>query len=339
MTPPAEGTRHQWDGSVASVTELARQLSALRVEPDGRPIPSASVLNLIAVADNESAQDVESVIESMSDHQPSRAVIVQTVGGGGGIDAHLETHAAVFKGRTSVMVELIRMVLHTDEPEGVASAIIPLLRADLPVFLWWPGVPMPDDVLYPQIDGTVDRLITEAEREPDPAAALAHLAGIVAAGTVAVTDLAWARITTWRQLVTHLIDGPHAERMRRGAVLQIWYAGTTPTPDALLFAGWFRDAIGDRLMVELHPRPDVADGGLVEAHIDAGGPQHLSIERIVDKETAAVVVYSAGKPTRRRVLPLPNRTRAELLAGELEIVRRDLTFERALPRALAVAAS
>ncbi len=337
-TRPA-GTQHEWDGTVTSVTELARHLHALRVEPDGRPVPSASVLNLVAVADDESAHEVESIIESMSDHQPSRALIVKTVGGKGGIDAHLETRATVFRGRASVQVELIRLMLHTDQPEGVASAIIPLLRSDLPVYLWWPGVPMPDDLLYREIEDTVDRVVTEAEREPDAMVALAQLAEVVSAGRVSVTDLAWARLTTWRQLITQLIDRHHADRMRRGSVLQIWYAGAQPTPDALLFAGWFREAIGDKLMVELHPRADVDITGLVEVHVDAGGPQHLSIERIPERESAAVVVYTAGRPTRRRVLPLPSRSRSELLAGELEMLRPDVPFERALPRALEVGAA
>lgn len=325
-----------WDGTVTSVAELASRLAELRIDEDGRPVPVASVLNLVAVADDESLHDVERLIESLSDHQPSRAVLVQTTAGDGHIDAHLETRAEVFRARSCVMVELVRLTVHTERPGGAASAIVALLRSDLPIYVWWPGVPMPDDLVFAEIEHTTDRLVTESDREPDARVALAQLRDIVARGTVAVTDLAWARITTWRQLVTQLIDAPHAARMSKGAVLQVWHAGIRPTPEALLFAGWFKSAIGDRLMVEMHPRPDVPDGGIVEVHVDAGGPQHMAIERIVGKETAAVVVYTAGRPTRRRVLPLPLRSRSELLAGELEMARRDGPFERALPHAVEV---
>lgn len=333
---PAPAEKH-WDGQVESVASLAQRLHALRLDDDGRVIPVASVLNLVAVADEEAIGEVEALIESLADHQPSRAVVVEMAEGDGTIDAHLETRAEVFKGRGCVMVELVRLTVHTTRPEGAASAVNALVRTDLPIYVWWPRVPMPDDLLFDELETAADRLVTESDREPDAVAALVQLNAIVERGNVAVTDLAWARITTWRQLITQLIDGAHAERMRSGAVLQLWHAGEKPTAEALLFAGWFRSAVGDKLMVELHPRPDVADGGLVEVHVDAGGPQHMSIERVVGKETAAVVVYTAGRPTRRRVLPLPSRSRSELLAGELEMARRDLPFERALPHALVVA--
>lgn len=336
MSTHAESLQ-EWDGRVTSVSALSAHLHALRVTADGRPIPAASVLNLVAVADDETSREVEDMIESMADHQPSRAVIVEMTGGEGGIDAHLETRAQVFKGRTCVMVELIRLTVHSTQPEGAASAIIPLLRSDLPIFLWWPGVPMPHELLFDELAHTTDRLITESGREDDAAAALARLTEIVATGQVAATDLAWARITPWRQLVTQLVGPAEAARMREGAVVQIWHPEGPPTAEALLMAGWLRDSLGERLMVEFHSNHDLSAGGMAGIHLDAGGTKSLSIERIGAKDTAAVVLSTVGAPTRRRVLPLPTRSRVDLLAGELELVRNDRPFERALPHAVAVA--
>jgi hypothetical protein len=57
-----------------------------------------------------------------------------------------------------------------------------------------------------------------------------------------------------------------------------------------------------------------------------------------DRAAAAVCVTEPDGAERRRVLPLPSPERARLLAGELELQRRDRAFERVLPAAVRVGA-
>lgn len=332
-TAPA-GAPTEWDGHVGSVAELAARLGQLHHRPDGRPLPVAGVLNLIAVPRAEEAGEVEALIESLADHQPSRAVVVALAGDGEGIDAHLEARAQILSGSTTVLVELVRLTLHGAAARGAASAVVPLLRSDLPTFLWWPGCPDPGDPVLASLAENTDRVVTEAGRSADGGYAIRCLDATLRGGGPALTDLSWAAITPWRQLVTQLVDAANAQRLRDGSVAEIWHGGDTPTAEALLLAGWLRDALGERLMVELHGRPDVAGRGLVELHLEAAAGRRLSLEAIPDRASVAVSVSTPLRRGRRRVLPLPVRDRGALLAGELEIQRRDRPFERAVPHAV-----
>jgi glucose-6-phosphate dehydrogenase assembly protein OpcA len=325
-----------WDGHVDSAGELARRLAALQIDgADGQPAGRAGVLNLVAVAAPEDAAEVEAIIESMADHQPSRAIVIERVEGGEGIDAHLETRAQAAGGhRMTALVELVRLALHGDAALGAGSAVRALLRPDLPVFLWWPGAPEVTDPVLAELAAGSDRLVTECNRGADAEGGLAQLARAVRAGGPAVTDLAWAALTPWRQLVNQLTEVEHVEILRRGAVAEIWHCCDEVSAEALLIAGWLRDTLGDRLHVELHPRPDLPKGGIAELHLESLNGRRLSIERIPSRDAANVAVHNPLSPGRRRTLPLPTRDRAALLAGELELQRRDRPFERALPLAL-----
>jgi len=333
----AQGREVAWDGHVENVTELARRLGALRDRPGGPPLPVAGVLNLVAVPLVGEVVEVEGLIESLADHQPSRAVVVALDPDGEGIDAHLEARAQLLSGSANVVVELARITLHGDRTRAAASAVLPLLRSDLPTFLWWPRTPDPDDPLLDALAETADRVVTEAGRGHEAHRALDCLLRTVASEGAAITDLAWGAITPWRQLVTQLVGPEHVATMRAGGVAEIWHAGPEHTMEALLLAGWLRDCLGARLLIELHARPDVADGGLVEVHLESLRGMRLAIERIPGRSSAAIIVSGPGEPSRRRVLPLPEPTRAGLLAGELELQRRDRPFERALPLAATVA--
>ena len=103
------------------------------------------------------------MIESLADHQPSRAIIVERDGDGDGIDAHVEARAQLMGStRTPSRVELVHLRLHGAAAEGAASAVRALLRADLPVYVWWPDLPEPDDPVFVELAGRADRLIAEA---------------------------------------------------------------------------------------------------------------------------------------------------------------------------------
>jgi len=335
--PPSAHREAEWDGHVESVEELSRRLGALRNRTGQAPLPVAGVLNLVAVPLAGELEEVEALIESLADHQPSRAVVIALNPEGAGIDAHLEARAQLLSGSASVVVELVRLTLHGDATGAATSAVVPLLRPDLPTFLWWPRTPDPDDPLLDTMADSVERVITEAGRGEEAHRALDCLVRTVANEGAAVTDLAWGAITPWRQLVTQLVGPAHVATLRSGGVAEIWHTGEEHTMEALLLAGWLRDCLGARLHVELHPRADVPDGGLVELHLESLRGMRLAIERIPGRSSAAIIVSAPGEPPRRRVLPLPEPTRAGLLAGELELQRADRSFERALPHAATVA--
>lgn len=345
MTPalaPAEGLRRDWSGSGVTVAEAVDRLAEMR-RPEGARAPStlAGVLNLVAHAPTPGdLNEMRSVIERLADHQPSRAILLCDGGDGDGIDAALTTTFRQSGGHTCVAVELVVLVLRGEARAGAASAAAPLLRADLPTFLWWPGPP-DDDPGSPlaRLARIADRVVTEAGRDDDGAAAVRALARWSPDAGAIVTDVAWASITSWRQLVAQKLDAAAVVALRSGgATATIAHSGAAPAPDALLLAGWLADLIGPALMIEFDPRTS-SDEGLLGLSLEGPAPERrIAVERIAGRE-AADVETGAGAGARRRAMALPHPDRARLLAGELELQRRDRPFERALAQAARVVGS
>jgi hypothetical protein len=334
------GVREDWNGTDVDIGVVVDRLAAQRRQPDGGvPLTLAGVLNLVAYAcDPADLDEMHAVIEGLADRQPSRAVLLTVAGGGDGIDATVSTGCRPGAGQSGVALEVVVLTLHGDTAGGAASATTPLLRPDLPTVLWWPGPPdATADGPLDRLCAIADRVVTEVGRGP-VAGGLGALAAWVPGTRAAVTDLAWAEITPWRQLTAQMLDAPALSRLRAGrSSVALIHGGSDADPGTLLMAGWMRDLVGDGLAVELRARRDAPEG-LLALELEAeGDSRRLTIERVTGRAAAAVCVTAADGARRRRILPLPDTDRARLLAGELEVQRHDRAFERALAGAATVA--
>src|SRR5262249_1183828 len=150
----------------------------------------------------------------------------------------------------------------------------------------------------------------------------------------ALTDLAWAAVTPWRQLVAQVVGGERLACLRRpGTEAVVAHGGADPTVEAYLLAGWLADALSDDLGVSLRAAPGV-DEGVAGLELADGDGWRLDVERQPGRPSGTVAITSVDGETRTRVLPMRRADRAFLLAGELEYTRRDRPFERAVARAL-----
>lgn len=336
-TQQATGPRI-WDGHVANVAELERTLRGLQpAGPDGTPLASATVLNLVVNTDASRAPAAERLISSLADHQPSRAIIVERDPDGDGIDAHVEARAQlVGSARAPSRVELLHLRLHGTAAAGAASAVRALLRSDLPVYLWCPGAPDPADPVFADLALHADRLIVEAD-DGDGAAAVMLLARLINETGPAVTDLAWAALTPWRQLLNQLVPHEHLDHMRRGARVSIRHTSPAPGLGALLLAGWLRDSVGDALEIEFSTSARPGSPDICEIRFEVPGGRQLEIARVSGRPAASVLVRAPHETTHDRMMPMPRPDRTQLLAGELELQRRDRPFERSLRHAQRIA--
>ncbi|MDX6553906.1 MAG: hypothetical protein QOD86_101 [Miltoncostaeaceae bacterium] len=327
-----------WEGRDVHLPEVCRALVQLRrPEPGQPPLTLASVLDMIAVAPRpEDVPEMEAIIRGMADHQPSRAVIVASVpDAGAGIDARVHAARRPAGGDLQVWVEMVTLTLRGASRGGAASAVQPLLRHDLPTFLWWPGEPERRGSELGALVALADRVITECGRDGASGAGerLRALAAWAGSAPAAPTDLAWAAVTPWRQLLVQLLDAESVARLRaHGGSATIRHAGAEPTAEALLLGGWLIDILGGGLAVEL-AGGTATDDRVAEVSVGLAAGRTLRIARASERASAEVRVTEADGSEGRRVLPLPRRSRAALLAGELELQRRDRSFERALGRA------
>lgn len=337
--PRADREVASWFGADIHLKDVLDQLGALRMRTarGAGPIAISSVLNLVAMCpDDDKLPELEHTIADLAEHQPSRAVVISegSDGDSTGIDAGVSVSCAHEDGDRRVCTEQVTLTLRGAARDGAASAVEPLLRADLPTFVWWPGSLETATGLLATVCTIADRLITESSESNDPEGAVKALASQVERGGIAVTDLGWAAITPWRQMLVQLLGHEELERLAAApAVLHISHRGRAPSVDAMLLAGWLRAGIGDRLAVEFMGRPDVQEG-VVAVELESAAGRRLGVERIETRPAAAITVSSPGSRPRRRVLPMPVPVRHRLLAGELEYVDRDAAFERSLTHAL-----
>ncbi|MEX2045725.1 MAG: glucose-6-phosphate dehydrogenase assembly protein OpcA [Chloroflexota bacterium] len=362
-----------WGAQATSVDALERELARLRraavedARGRGHTLARASVLNLVVYAEREvHARRAARTIGELALRHPSRAIVLLGDHHREGVIASVRLHCHVphAEGAQPVMYEQILARVRGDYDERVASVVIPLLVPDLPVFLWWTGTPPSDARHFDDLLSLADRFIVDsadfarADRTLPEIARLMRLRG-------GITDLNWARLTHWRELIAQFFDGPALRPFLAGVVgMRAGFAvdmdGREIHPSqALLLLGWLASRLGWRPVEALAAseaggllfRMRRADGATVmvrlrprfERGLDAGDLSGVRIQAALGEHTAEFVVKRA--PDRRhgtataivdgtlrveRVVVLSALGIRELLGEELTITGNDRVYEDAL---------
>jgi glucose-6-phosphate dehydrogenase assembly protein OpcA len=362
-----------WGASATSIDALERELARLRraavahAKERGRTLARASVLNLVVYSEREvHARRAARTVKDLALRHPSRAVILLADRSREGVVASVQLHCHVPQsdGAQPVLYEQIFARVRGDFDERVASVVIPLLVPDLPVFLWWTGTPPSDARLVDDLVGLADRLIVDsadfarADRTLPEVAQLSRL-------HVGITDLNWARLTHWRELVAQFFDVPAWRPFLDGITgIRVGFAVDMDGRDihpsqALLLLGWLASRLGWQPVEALAPaeaggllfRMKRADGvGVMvrlrprfERGLDAGDVSGVRIQAATARATAEFVIKRApderhatataivdGSVRAERVVPLPAIGIRELLGEELAIAGNDRVYEDAL---------
>jgi glucose-6-phosphate dehydrogenase assembly protein OpcA len=278
-----------WGTAAAGIGGIEHELARLRRSRSahsrelGVPVARASVLNLVVFATREShARRAARTIADLAVRHPSRAVVIladreRTAGIG---ELGLYCRLAGSDATRQVSYEQILIRAHGDADARLASAVIPLLLPDLPVFLWWTGTPPLAAAHFDALLTLADRLIVDSADFARPDQTLPAIAAVAQAGhgRYGVTDFNWTRLTAWRDLVAQFFDVPAWRPFLDGVTgVRVGFAvdadGREIHPSqALLFAGWLASRLGWRAVERLAPSEA---GGLLfaMARADAGEPQ------------------------------------------------------------------
>jgi hypothetical protein len=285
----------EWSGEDVSVSQIARELTALRSETDDTDLLTR-VMTHCAWVPEEWLDAARAVLDGMAESHPSRTIILvpHADGGRDAIDAELSLRCFEFPGlERHLCTEVVELHLCGDRAKAPASIVMPLLIADLPAFVRWRGLPSFGSPELEQLVGVVDRLIVDSTEWPDLPAPYARLAELF--DRVVISDIAWARTERWRRQLATL--WPDIAQVRRIKV-------TGTAAQAHLLAGWLRSRLG-RSEVELEHEPS---DRLVGVDVD-GEP----------------APFPPGDP------PRPS----DLLSEELERLSRDRVYEDAVRAAVA----
>jgi glucose-6-phosphate dehydrogenase assembly protein OpcA len=248
------------------------------------------------------------------------------------------------------------------------SAALPLLVADLSTFLWWRGAPQAANKVLDTLLRATDRLVVDSAEFADPLHELGEIENIFAAGDfdhVGISDLNWARLTFWRGLLADFYDVPaYQPLLERIDQVRIDYVGPelapeSVAPQALLLAGWLASRLEWKLAedqpnvkqdettsidffgkdsrtikVDLHrvEQGERKPGRLAQVELVSNleGAGSFQVSRSADNLHLVTEAKLGPTVHRGRVLPVRNRSAAQLLSREMEILCNDQIYQEAV---------
>jgi glucose-6-phosphate dehydrogenase assembly protein OpcA len=283
----------------------------------------ACSMTLIVVAEADDEADAETARKTIGVlmHVPPSRAVVLTPRESGEFSARVFAECWMpFGGQQQICSEGIEITADSEQTDEVARLLVPLIAPDLPVVLWCRGprafLDRSLDPLFP----LANKIIFNTRAVRHPSSAIEFLRRMRKERRQ-VADLAWTRLTGWREAVAHLMDAcPGGWLAAASGEVRIEYGGGRPGTRSLYFARWIERALPG-VNVTLIP---VAGGPGVHSVVFAGCGSETSIRL---GEGSSLEVRTAE---RCYSAVLPPDSEECLMREELSILGRDPVFERVL---------
>jgi glucose-6-phosphate dehydrogenase assembly protein OpcA len=291
-----------------------------------------TLIVLAGAAEDESAVG-ETLASLMRDH-PSRAIVVRvTDTAEPRLDARVFAQCWMPLGqRRQICCEQIEISASNGSLADVPAIVLPLVAADLPVIVWsrLPRL-FPSPVLT-DLSRFATKTILDSSAFPDPPAALQALAHAAAAGLL-LADLAWTRLTRWRELIAQIFENPaYSSRILSIATVTIAYSSAVSQVSLDYMEAWLRlclERAGAQPAFLREPSDEACSTGFCRIAFTSGVSGGLDI--VVRKVEGSAVEVRAGTLVNRTVFPQVSDY--ALLREELSITGHDPIYEAVLGRA------
>jgi glucose-6-phosphate dehydrogenase assembly protein OpcA len=266
------GPRLPWAGKSVLLENVEEELSLLwKISADNMRTGQntnvrTSILNLVICApDLESAQSASRLLRDLSSTHLARVTII-ILDRGNATPASIATWITLrcFSAISDIMrhcFEQTTILATNTAVRSIANILQPLLKPDLPVYLWWVGdPPADDDPTFNKLVELSNRVIVDSTTFFNPEQDIHTLSLLLQASPdCALSDLNWGRITPWRELVVQFFDVMEYRTYLSGITsIEIEHAAApfatqtrtdlgdvSPNPAcALLLAGWLKDRLG-----------------------------------------------------------------------------------------------
>jgi len=303
----------------------------------------ACAMTLIVIAsERDDPQQLGATLAGLMHEHPSRFILLHV---SQSEERKLEGRVLVqcwmpFGRRQQICCEQIEVEASRGALGDSASLLLGLLVPDLPVALWC-RVPelLPEAALKPVLS-LAGRIIIDGARMSSPRQLLTHIVALRKGGAI-VADLAWTRITRWREVLYRaFLDGGCAANPSRLESITVEYAGETPSITVCWLVAWLISNCGWK-----------REGAGWTA---AGNARHLSLVSTGEPVTPTTVgrirrVRLTGPELDVRIerpegfnatlswnglqslVLFPRQSEEMLLREELAIFGRDRHFEAAIP--------
>jgi glucose-6-phosphate dehydrogenase assembly protein OpcA len=286
-----------------STTAVNKKLDEVREKLGA--ITMGRVGTLIIASDNDAMVEESIDAANAASHEHPTRVLAVTTGDADAHDARLD--AQVRAGSDTAAGEIVVLRLSGPLAGHSDSVVTPFLLPDIPVTVWWPDI-APAVPAQDPLGKLAIRRITDATNSDDPLSAIkSRLPGYTAGDT----DLAWARITYWRALLTSAVDQKPHEQIESALV-----SGLRTEPALDVLAGWLASRIDGpvrrvvgALKVELERKTET---------ITLSRPQ----------EGTTATLSRTGRPD--ALVPLARRETRECLAEDMRRLDADEIYFAAL---------
>ncbi|WP_300592519.1 glucose-6-phosphate dehydrogenase assembly protein OpcA [Microbacterium sp.] len=290
-----------------TVSKISRALIDVREE--GGAVALGRVLTLIIVTTNGGTEDGIEAANDASREHPMRVISLRL-----DPEGEPKLDAEIRVGGDAGASEVVVLRASGAAASNVESLVTGLLLPDAPVVVWWPDNP-PATPSHSPLGRIAQRRITDASTVPFEATRVAHLGDCYSPGD---TDLAWTRLTHWREQLAAVLDQPPYE-----PITAVEVRGAATSPSTALLAAWLRLTLG--VPVEWHYlSPEEWSDGIKSVRLT-----RASGDIVLERSSAAIARLSQpGQP--QHDLVLPRRTLRECLAEELRRLDADLLYGRVI---------
>ncbi|WP_242086789.1 glucose-6-phosphate dehydrogenase assembly protein OpcA [Microbacterium lacticum] len=290
-----------------TVSKIARSLVSVREE--GGAVALGRVLTLIIVtADGLQEEAIEAANDASREHPMRVIVLIADPTGEPKLDAQIRV------GGDAGASEVIVLRAHGPAAASQEGLITGLLLPDAPVVAWWPDHP-PVSPSTSEVGRVAQRRITDASTPPFAKTRLSQLGATYAPGD---TDLAWTRLTRWREQLAAVLDQPPYE-----PVTAVEVVGAGSSPSTGLLAAWLRLKL-DVPVSWRSADPDEWEHGIQFVRLTRPSGDIL-LQRSNDVDAT---LTQPGQPSHDIVLP--RRTLRECLAEELRRLDPDVLYGRVI---------
>ncbi|MDN3310725.1 glucose-6-phosphate dehydrogenase assembly protein OpcA [Microbacterium oryzae] len=290
-----------------SVSDIAKRLVSVREE--GGAVALGRVLTLIIKSKRKLDEAVIDAANDASREHPMRVIVLVTDSRG---EAKLDAEIRV--GGDAGASEVVVLRAYGPAASNEETLITGLLLPDAPVVVWWPDEP-PARPGKDALGRIAQRRITDTSTAPYAPDRLRQLDLVYTPGD---TDLAWTRLTRWREQLAAVLDQPPFE-----PVTAVEVRGASTSPSTALLAAWLGMAL-DVPVEWSYESPEAWNHGIHSVTL-----RRASGDIVLERHSAThATLTQPGQPD--HVLLLPRRSLRECIAEELRRLDPDLLYGRVL---------